>query len=61
MENTGTCLCGATKYLLKGNPEMTAACHCNDCKKQTSSPFSIVAGFQKENVEFLDKLKFKTI
>ena len=24
MENTGTCLCGVTKYLLKGNPEMTA-------------------------------------
>ena len=59
MENTGTCLCGVTKYLLKGKPEMTVACHCNDCKKQTSSPFSIVAGFLKENVEFLDRSNLK--
>ena len=45
LENTGTCLCGVTKYLLKGKPEMTVACHCNDCKKQTSSPFQLLLVF----------------
>ena len=59
MENAGSCLCGKTKFSLKGNPEMTVACHCNDCKKQTSSPFSIVSGYKKENVEFHDRSNLK--
>ena len=59
MENKGSCLCGETKFLLKGKPEGTAVCHCDDCKKQTSSAFSIVAGYKKENVEFLAKSHLK--
>ena len=59
MKNKGSCLCGETIFLLKGKPEGTAVCHCDDCKKLTSSAFSIVAGYKKENVEFLAKTHLK--
>jgi hypothetical protein len=37
---TGGCLCGAVRYELKGQPGMTAVCHCTHCQKQSGGMFS---------------------
>jgi hypothetical protein len=41
---TGRCLCGGVTYTADADPVAQAACHCTDCQRQTSSPFSIVVG-----------------
>jgi hypothetical protein len=39
---TGRCLCGAVSYTVEAEPLAQAVCHCTDCQRQTSSPFSAV-------------------
>lgn len=41
---TGHCLCGSVTYTVDAEPIAQAACHCADCQRQTSSPFSVVVG-----------------
>lgn len=36
----GSCLCGAVRYVLKGDPKGIAVCHCTHCQKQGGSAFS---------------------
>ncbi|WP_298915580.1 GFA family protein [uncultured Roseobacter sp.] len=31
----GSCLCGAVTYVARGTPGAPAACHCNQCRKQS--------------------------
>jgi len=38
---TGTCQCGDVRYVVSQAPLVTAACHCRDCQKLSSSAFSI--------------------
>jgi len=37
----GGCLCGSVRYTLSGELPSAYACHCGECKKQTSSAFSM--------------------
>lgn len=37
----GGCLCGGVRYTLSGELPPAYACHCGECKKQTSSAFSM--------------------
>lgn len=39
-DRQGGCLCGAVRYVLKGEPQAIALCHCTHCQKQSGSPFS---------------------
>jgi hypothetical protein len=39
-DRKGGCLCGAVRYVLKGEPRGTAICHCTHCRKLSGSPFS---------------------
>jgi hypothetical protein len=41
---TGHCLCGNVRYSADAEPVAQALCHCTDCQRQTSSPFSAVVG-----------------
>ena len=50
MEYAGGCLCGVTRYTVTGDPVRVLYCHCNDCKKQTSAPYSVIASYAKEQV-----------
>lgn len=50
MEHAGGCLCGVTRYTVTGDPVRVLYCHCNDCKKQTSAPYSVIASYAKEQV-----------
>lgn len=39
-DRKGGCLCGAVRYVLKGEPRAIAICHCTHCQKQSGSAFS---------------------
>lgn len=39
-ERQGGCLCGAVRYVMKGEPETAAICHCRHCQKQSATLFS---------------------
>lgn len=61
MERNGGCLCGRVRYKALGNPSGGVVyCHCDDCKKQTSAAYSIVAGYERESVVFDDVSELKT-
>jgi len=38
---SGSCLCGAVRYHVDGEPAATALCHCDDCQKSSGSAFSV--------------------
>src|SRR3954454_18345005 len=44
---TGRCMCGGVTYTVDGEPIAQAVCHCSECQRQTSSPFSVVVGVPK--------------
>lgn len=37
---TGRCLCGAVRYRFDGPPNWQVHCHCESCRRATSSPFT---------------------
>jgi len=39
-DRKGGCLCGAVRYVLKGDPRAIAVCHCTHCQRQSGSVFS---------------------
>jgi hypothetical protein len=60
---TGRCLCGNVTYSADAEPVLQAACHCTDCQRQTSSPFSVIVGVPRAafNVEGDTLASFATI
>ena len=40
-EREGGCLCGAVRYVLKAEPQVTAVCHCTHCQRQSGGVFSV--------------------
>lgn len=38
MSRSGQCLCGAVKYVLAGEPNTVALCHCRDCQRSAGAP-----------------------
>ena len=43
---SGHCLCGATRYHCKSEPLWQAHCHCESCRRATSSPFTSFFGIK---------------
>ncbi|HWA18798.1 MAG TPA: GFA family protein [Devosia sp.] len=43
MTRTGSCLCGAVRYTLEGEPFLTGLCHCADCRKESGAMFTFYA------------------
>src|SRR3954447_4272590 len=48
---TGRCLCGGVTYPVDAEPVVQAVCHCSECQRQTSSPFSVVVGVPREALQ----------
>ncbi len=44
MPTTGHCLCGDLAYEYQGDPLWHAYCHCESCRRQTSSPVAAFVG-----------------
>jgi len=42
---TGGCLCGRMQYTISGEPELSALCHCRNCRRYTGSAFEPVMAF----------------
>lgn len=38
---TGSCQCGRVRFTLARKPQLAVACHCVDCQKLSSGPFSV--------------------
>jgi hypothetical protein len=41
--NTGGCLCRTIRYEFQGEPDEVLHCHCESCRRQTSSPVATFA------------------
>ena len=38
---SGSCLCGAVHYTVRGEPFHVGRCHCTDCRKRSGSAFMV--------------------
>jgi hypothetical protein len=37
---SGSCLCGAVRFTVRGEPVHVGRCHCTDCRKESGSAFT---------------------
>ena len=52
----GSCQCGQVTYTLHEAPQIVLACHCTECQKLSTSPFSITAVVASGAIKFKGKL-----
>ena len=50
---TGRCQCGEITYQVTEQPLVTVCCHCIDCQKLSTSPFSVTMVLQRSALEIL--------
>jgi hypothetical protein len=43
----GKCLCGAVEYLVSGEPNWSAHCHCGSCRRNSGSAVASFVSFAK--------------
>jgi hypothetical protein len=53
----GACQCGQVTYKLHEPPSLVVACHCTQCQKLSTSPFSISAFVNPSSIEFKGEMK----
>lgn len=53
----GSCQCGQVTYKLHEAPKMVLACHCTECQKIATGPFSVTAVIASSTIEFSGELK----
>ena len=49
----GGCQCGAVRYAVRGEPLMTAVCHCTMCRRAHAAPAVAWAMFRDDQVSFV--------
>lgn len=47
---TASCLCGAVRMAVQGDPKRVGLCHCLTCRKETGSAFNFFAVFDSDHV-----------
>lgn len=52
MGTTGRCLCGDIRYQFEGEPLWVAHCHCESCRRQTSSAIATFVGVRTDKLTF---------
>jgi hypothetical protein len=53
----GSCQCGQVTYKLHEAPKQVLACHCTECQKLSTSPFSVTAIVSASAIDFKGELK----
>ena len=48
----GGCQCGAVRYVLTGEPVLSAICHCSTCRRANGAPAVAWAMFDKRQLKF---------
>lgn len=48
----GRCMCGSVTWTAKGPKTRNLICHCESCKRATSSPVTAFIGFDRDDVEW---------
>jgi len=51
---SGSCLCGAVRYAVRGELGAITVCHCRKCRKANGSAFSAVAPIARADLRLLD-------
>jgi hypothetical protein len=51
-ELTGRCLCGAVLFAISGTPLRIVYCHCESCRRTTSSPATTYLIMQRADVRY---------
>jgi hypothetical protein len=52
MTTSGRCLCGSIQYEYEGEPVAVLHCHCESCRRQTSSPVATFVMVRREGLRF---------
>lgn len=52
----GHCLCGAVTFEARGESLWQAVCHCESCRRATSSPVTAFVGFPRDAVTWSGEL-----
>ncbi|WP_226662119.1 GFA family protein [Microbulbifer aggregans] len=52
-----SCQCGKVTYKLHEPPQMVLACHCTECQKLSTSPFSVTALVAAGSIDFDGEMK----
>jgi hypothetical protein len=55
-ERTGGCLCGAVRYVVRGEPFHVGRCHCGDCRKESGSTYTIYGQWRLDEFELTGEL-----
>ena len=53
----GACQCGQLTYTLHEAPKMVIACHCTECQKLSTSPFSVTAVIATDAIKFKGEMQ----
>jgi len=54
---TGTCLCGAVRYMTSAESILSGVCHCRDCQRFTGSAFAALVAVPKEALTITGTMK----
>lgn len=52
MTTTGRCLCGDIRYRFEGKPLWVGHCHCESCRRQTSSAVATFVGVDRKQLAY---------
>jgi|TARA_R110000764_G_scaffold22916_2_gene56555 hypothetical protein len=52
-----SCQCGQVSYKLHKEPKRVLACHCTECQKLATGPFSVTAIVSASDIEFHGEIK----
>ena len=55
-ERTGGCLCGAVRYVVRGEPYHVGRCHCTDCRKLSGGTYTIYGQWPRDAFEVRGEL-----
>jgi hypothetical protein len=57
MSLSGSCLCGAVRYVIDGEPKFASKCYCKDCQKETGTGHITAIAVPDAAVHFTGEIK----